>query len=59
MSLLEIGTIVEEAFGHLGYCDFSYKMPNIDGLSSISKDNDVLEICKKNLIQLDWYMCML
>ncbi|KAK1353265.1 hypothetical protein POM88_052400 [Heracleum sosnowskyi] len=47
MSFLEVATMLEEAFGHLGYCEFSYKLPNVDGLNSISTDNDVLVMCTK------------
>ncbi|KAK1377552.1 hypothetical protein POM88_024296 [Heracleum sosnowskyi] len=47
MSFLEVATMLEEAFGHLGYCEFSYKLPNVDGLNSIRTDNDVLVMCTK------------
>ncbi|KAK1352143.1 hypothetical protein POM88_053647 [Heracleum sosnowskyi] len=47
MSFLEVATMLEEAFGHLGYCEFSYKFPNVDGLNSIRTDNDVLVMCTK------------
>ncbi|KAK1382135.1 hypothetical protein POM88_019870 [Heracleum sosnowskyi] len=45
MSFLEVATMLEEAFGHLGYYEFSCKLPNVDVLSSISTDNDVLIMC--------------
>ncbi|KAK1354776.1 hypothetical protein POM88_048032 [Heracleum sosnowskyi] len=47
MSFLEVATMLEEAFGHLGYCEFSYKLPNVDGLNSIRTDNDVVVMCTK------------
>lgn len=47
MSVLEFGTMLEETFGHLGFCEFSYKLPNINGLSSVNRDVDVVKMCSK------------
>ena len=47
ISMFELGSMLEEGFGHLGYCDFYYKMPNVDGLCLITKDADVVNMCAK------------
>ena len=47
MSMLELGSMLEECFGVQGFCDLFYQIPHVTDCCLISKDEDVLSMCAK------------